>query len=179
MSLPTTSPGFIHLNCHSAYSLLEGALPLAALVKLAAADAMPALGVTDTANLFGALEFAEKAAGAGIQPIIGCKLPVRFEAEPELDPRRAGQKPGRRAAPLVLLAQTDAGYRALMKLVTGFYLGRGGGSEPVPLDDVAAAASGLIAMTGGHDGALYPLVAAGEMPLAEARLAALGRAFGD
>jgi DNA polymerase III subunit alpha len=75
-------PGFIHLNCHSAYSLLEGALPIAALVKLAVADAMPALGVADTANLFGALEFAEKAAGAGIQPIIGCKLPVRFEAEP-------------------------------------------------------------------------------------------------
>ena len=65
------SPGFIHLNCHSAYSLLEGALPLAALIKLAAADRMPAVGVTDTANLFGALEFSEKAAHAGIQPIVG------------------------------------------------------------------------------------------------------------
>jgi DNA polymerase III subunit alpha len=71
------SPGFIHLNCHSAYSLLEGALPLAALVKFAAEDGMPAVGVTDTANLFGALEFSEKAAAAGIQPIIGAKLPLR------------------------------------------------------------------------------------------------------
>ena len=57
-----SDPGFIHLNCHSAYSLLEGALPLPTLVKLAAADGMPAVGVTDTANLFGALEFSEKAA---------------------------------------------------------------------------------------------------------------------
>jgi DNA polymerase-3 subunit alpha len=72
-----SGPDFIHLNCHSAYSLLEGALPVDTLVSLAAADAMPAVGVTDTANLFGALEFSQKAAKAGIQPIIGCKLPVR------------------------------------------------------------------------------------------------------
>ena len=96
-----SSPGFIHLNCHSAYSLLEGALPLATLVKLAAEDGMPAVGVTDTANLFGALEFSEKAAEKGIQPIVGCKLPVRFEPEPEYDSRRPGpsaQEPPRRAA---------------------------------------------------------------------------------
>ena len=55
---------------------------------------MPAVGVTDTANLFGALEFSEKAAAAGMQPIIGCKLPVRFEAEPEYEARRPGpQRP--------------------------------------------------------------------------------------
>ena len=100
------SPGFIHLNCHSAYSLLEGALPLSALVKLAAADGMPAVGVADTANLFGALEFSEKAAQAGIQPIIGCKLPVRFEPEPEFDARRFGQaRPSRHVAPLTLLGR--------------------------------------------------------------------------
>ena len=71
-------PVFVHLNCHSAYSLSEGALPVGRLVDLAARDGMPAVGVTDTANLFGALEFSEKAAKAGVQPIIGCKLPVRF-----------------------------------------------------------------------------------------------------
>jgi DNA polymerase-3 subunit alpha len=173
-------PGFIHLNCHSAYSLLEGALPLAKLVKLAVEDGMPAVGVTDTANLFGALEFSEKAAGAGLQPIIGCKLPVRFEPEPEIDPRRAGQhRPSRHAAPLFLLCATDEGYRALMKLVTRFYLGDQGRGEPLPIETVAAAATGLIAMTGGHDGPLYPLLAAGDQALAEARAAALKRAFGD
>jgi DNA polymerase III subunit alpha len=173
-------PGFIHLNCHSAYSLLEGALPLAKLVKLAADDGMPAVGVTDTANLFGALEFSEKAAEKGIQPIIGCKLPVRFEAEQEFEARRPWQeRPSRHIVPLFLLAATDEGYRALIRLVTGYYLGASGGSGPVAFDDVSARSAGLIALTGGHDGPLYPVIAAGESLLAEARLAALKRAFGD
>jgi DNA polymerase-3 subunit alpha len=123
-------PGFIHLNCHSAYSLLEGALPLAALVELAAKDGMPAAGVTDTANLFGALEFSEKAATAGVQPIVGCKLPVRFEPEPEYEARRPGHRPSRHVAPIFLLAATDAGYRALIELVTGFYLGKPAAPSP-------------------------------------------------
>ena len=71
-------PGFIHLRSHSAYSLLEGALPIKRLVDLAVADRMPALGIADRNNLFGALEFAEKAAGAGVQPIIGTALAVDF-----------------------------------------------------------------------------------------------------
>ncbi|MGH6924263.1 MAG: DNA polymerase III subunit alpha [Propylenella sp.] len=175
----SVGPGLIHLNCHSAYSLLEGALPLATLAKLAASDGMPAVGVTDTANLFGALEFSEKAAGAGIQPIIGCKLPVRFEPEPEYESRRPGHRPSRHVAPLFLLAATDAGYRGLIELVTGFYLGEAGRAEPIPVDELAAVSGGLIALTGGHDGPLYPILAEGETALAEARAAALARAFSD
>ncbi len=173
-------PGFIHLNCHSAYSLLEGALPLATLVKLAAGDGMPAVGVTDTANLFGALEFSEKAAAAGIQPIIGAKLPIRFEAEAEFEARRPGpQKRSRHVAPLFLLASTDDGYRGLIKLVTDFYLGDAGRAEPVTLDILAAAASGVIALTGGHDDVLYPILAAGDSVLGETRIESLKRIFGD
>ena len=63
---------------HSAYSLLEGALPIKRLAELAAADHMPALGIADTGNLFGALEFAEKMAQKGIQPIVGCQVAVDF-----------------------------------------------------------------------------------------------------
>ena len=63
--------GFVHLHVHSSYSLLEGALKIADLAKLAAADKQPALALTDTNNLFGALEFSEKLAGLGIQPIAG------------------------------------------------------------------------------------------------------------
>jgi len=175
-----SDPGFIHLNCHSAYSLLEGALPLAKLVKLAAADHMPAVGVTDTANLFGALEFSEKAAGAGIQPIIGCKLPVRFEAEAEYETRRPGpHRRSRHVAPVLLLAATDEGYRGLIKLVTGFYLGEAGRAEPVTLDVLAQVSAGVIAMTGGHDGLLYPILATGDVALAETRVEALKRIFGD
>ncbi|MGL4810148.1 MAG: PHP domain-containing protein, partial [Beijerinckiaceae bacterium] len=54
--------GFVHLHVHSAFSLLEGALPIGTLAKLAKTDKMPALALTDTNNLFGALEFAEKMA---------------------------------------------------------------------------------------------------------------------
>jgi DNA polymerase-3 subunit alpha len=173
-----SGPGFIHLNCHSAYSLLEGALPLATLVELAAQDGMPAVGVADTANLFGALEFSEKAAAAGVQPIVGCKLPVRFEPEQEFEARRPGLRPSRHVAPIVLLCATDAGYRGLIELVTGFYLGEAGRAEPIPVAALAAT-EGLIALTGGHDGSLYPILASGDTSLAEARVAALRQAFGD
>ena len=71
-------PGFVHLHVHSSYSLLEGALTIARLAELAKADHQPALALTDTDNMFGALEFSEKLAGYGIQPIIGCALAVDF-----------------------------------------------------------------------------------------------------
>src|SRR6478609_4879784 len=67
-------PGFIHHHIHSQYSLLEGALKLGTLLDLAKADKQPALGVADTNNLFGALEFSEKAAGKGVQPLLGVEL---------------------------------------------------------------------------------------------------------
>jgi DNA polymerase III subunit alpha len=168
---------FIHLNSHSAYSLLEGALPVERLVKLAAEQGMPAVGVADTANLFGALEFSEKAAKAGIQPIIGCKLPIRFEEEASGArggaPKRAG------AAPLTLLCATEEGYRNLVRLVSDYYLAADARAEPVGLDRLTAGAAGLIALTGGHDGPLYPLFAEGEAERAEARLARLGGIFED
>ena len=70
--------GFVHLHVHSSYSLLEGALTIARLAALAKADHQPALALTDSDNLFGALEFSEKMASAGIQPIIGCALAIDF-----------------------------------------------------------------------------------------------------
>jgi predicted metal-dependent phosphoesterase TrpH len=71
-------PGFVHLHVHSSYSLLEGALPIARLCELAKSDRQPALALTDTDNMFGALEFSDKMAAAGIQPIVGCALAVDF-----------------------------------------------------------------------------------------------------
>ena len=76
-------PGFIHLHVHSAFSLLEGAVQLETILKLAAEDAQPALGIADTNNLFGALEFSEKATKKGIQPLIGVELAVDFAAAEE------------------------------------------------------------------------------------------------
>src|SRR5260370_22153832 len=73
-----TGPGFVHLHVHSSYSLLEGAMTIGKLAELAKADRQPALALTDSYNMFGALEFSDKMASAGIQPIIGCALSVDF-----------------------------------------------------------------------------------------------------
>src|SRR5215470_11626492 len=81
-----TDPGFVHLHVHSSYSLLEGAITIGRLADLAKKDRQPALALTDTDNMFGALEFSEKLAGYGIQPIVGCALAVDF-ADHEAAPR--------------------------------------------------------------------------------------------
>ncbi len=80
------NPGFVHLHVHSAYSLLQGAMKIARLAELAKADHQPALALTDTDNMFGALEFSDKMASSGIQPLIGCALAVDFGDQ---DPTRA------------------------------------------------------------------------------------------
>jgi hypothetical protein len=79
--------GFVHLHLHSAYSLLEGALPLARILELATADRQPAVALTDTNNMFGALEFSAKMAGAGIQPIVGCALSIDCGDQEQHQPR--------------------------------------------------------------------------------------------
>src|ERR1700732_3252443 len=75
---PPSNAGFVHLHVHSAYSLLKGSIKIAKLGELAKADRQPALALTDTDNMFGALEFSDKMAGYGIQPIIGCELAIDF-----------------------------------------------------------------------------------------------------
>src|SRR5271168_3994502 len=94
--------GFVHLHVHSAYSLREGALSIETLAKLAMGDQMPALAITDTNNLFGALEFSEKLAKSGIQPIIGAQLTVDFGDAPSGGGSRIADQKFQRA-PIVLL----------------------------------------------------------------------------
>ena len=67
---------FVHLRLHTAYSLLEGAIKVKDVVDQCVGMSMPAVAMTDTGNLFGALEFSEACAEAGLQPIIGCQLGV-------------------------------------------------------------------------------------------------------
>src|SRR5258708_12785088 len=96
--------GFVHLHLHSAYSLLEGALPIARLAEFAKADHQPALALTDTDNMFGALEFSEKMASSGVQPIVGCALAIDFAADTR-DPRLHGHPP---APPTIVLLAPHA-----------------------------------------------------------------------
>ena len=72
------SATYVHLKVHSAYSLLEGALPVGTLAKLAVGYGFPAIAITDTNNLFGALDFSNKLWDAGVQPIVGCSIDVDF-----------------------------------------------------------------------------------------------------
>ncbi|MEF3365544.1 DNA polymerase III subunit alpha [Methylocystis sp. 9N] len=174
--MPAADAGFVHLHVHTAYSLREGALTLTKLIDLAVRDAQPALAVTDTNNLFAALEFSEKAAKAGVQPIAGAQLRVDFA-----DGRSAAVSGlDDRFANLVLLAKTEEGYRNLMRLASRAYLEAGQGDEPhVTLDMLAADARDLIALTGGPDGALDRAFALGRPEQARGRLATLERFFDD
>jgi DNA polymerase-3 subunit alpha len=165
----TSSPRFIHLRVHTEYSLLEGAVRLKELPKLCARMDMPAVAVTDTNNMFCALEFAVAAKGAGVQPIHGCQISVLHE------PVRPGERE-RPPAAVVLLAQSETGYRNLMKLNSRLYLSEGTGPLHVTLEDLAAHAEGVICLTGGPDGPLGRYLRDGQRAKAEglaARLAAI------
>lgn len=164
------APRFIHLRLHTEYSLLEGAVRLKTLPDLCKAAGMPAVAVTDTNNMFAALEFSVLAAGAGIQPILGCQIDLAH------DPVAPGERP-RPPAPVVLLAQSEAGYGNLMKLNSCLYLGKAGQLPQVTQEELEAHAAGLICLTGGPDGPLGRFLRAGQRGKAEALAVWLARVF--
>ncbi|QIE41448.1 DNA polymerase III subunit alpha [Rhodobacteraceae bacterium SC52] len=167
-----TDPRFIHLRLHTEYSLLEGAVRLKSLPGLVAGMGMPAVAVTDTNNMFSALEFSVGAAKAGVQPILGCQVDLAY----------APPAPGEKAsapAPLVLLVQNEAGYRNLLKLNSALYLGKGGELPSVTVEDLAAHSDGLIALSGGPDGPVGRLLRAGQRPKAEALMQWLATIYPD
>ncbi|MFT7107583.1 MAG: DNA polymerase-3 subunit alpha, partial [Yoonia sp.] len=133
---------------------------------------MPAVAVTDTNNLFCALEFSEGAAKAGIQPIIGCQIDLTY-ATPE--PGKRPEAP----APIVLLAQNEAGYMNLMKLNSCIYLDAGGQLPQVSLDDLTTYHAGLICLSGGPDGPVGRLLRQGHRPKAEILMDSLAAIFPD
>ena len=165
--------GFVHLRVRSAYSLLEGAIKAEGLGKLAAAADMPAVALTDRANLFGALEFSVLTKETGVQPIVGCALPVTGIG---------GRAPERwaRTPTIVLLAQSEQGYLNLSKLSSHAYVEAEATEEPsVTWEMVADCSEGLILLSGGPDGPVDPLFAAGKPAEGQAALAEMARVFAD
>ena len=157
---------FVHLRVHSAFSLSEGAILIPDLVALCERHAMPAVAVTDSGNLFGAMQFSETCFKAGIQPIIGCLLPLAADEGP--------------TAPdwLPVLAQNETGYGNLVKLVSHAFLDSEAGDPPhITWDDLAVRSEGLIALTGGVGGAIGRLLAEGQGGAAEATLTRLESLF--
>ena len=173
-AVPTHAP-FVHLRVHSAYSMAEGAIKIPDLADLCVKNAMPAVALTDTRNLFGALEFSKTCAGAGVQPIIGCQISVRCE-----DTSNVQASNGRVPEPdqIVLLVQNAAGYGNLIKLVSKAFLETDSGETPqVSWADISTHTEGLIALTGGLHGTVGRLLLEGQRPKAEEILSQLEGMF--
>ncbi len=103
-------PAFIHLRCHSEYSIVDGMVRVDDVVKRAAADRMPALALTDLSNLFGAVKFYKSTRSKGVKPLIGCDIFLENESSRD-QPYR-----------LMLLCQNHIGYLKLCELITRAYL---------------------------------------------------------
>ncbi|HEY0920252.1 DNA polymerase III subunit alpha [Devosia sp.] len=173
-------PGFVHLHVHSAYSLLEGALPLGRLLELAKADKQPALGIADTNNLFGALEFSEKAAGKGIQPLIGCELALDFGETEDRAQERSHAHGQFGKGGVVLIAADERGFGNLSRLVSKAYIEGEPGKPAARLAWLDRdSLSGIICLSGGPEGAVDPYFANGLDAHAHQRLRTLHDLFGD
>ncbi|MET4293346.1 DNA polymerase-3 subunit alpha [Bradyrhizobium sp. LB8.2] len=169
------SAGFVHLHVHSAYSLLKGSIKIAKLAELAKKDHQPALALTDTDNMFGALEFSDKMAGSGIQPIVGCEIAIDFGDQ---DPSaRNALLPSR----VVLLAAQERGYRSLMRLNSRAFLETPPDTHAshIKFDWLEGETEGLIVLTGGPDGPISLALAAGQPEIAASRCERLASLFGD
>ncbi len=157
------SPSFIHLHVHSAYSLAEGAIPVKTLVKKTALMGMPAIAITDSSNLFGAMEFSLEASKAGVQPIIGARILVGDDEHQ-----------------LVLLVQSEQGYLNLCELLTQSYVTSDGMSKPkLPWDDLRKNAEGLICLSGAVKGPIGQALLAKQNDLANQYAKDLKDIFGD
>src|SRR5689334_9064653 len=131
---------FVHLHCHTDYSLLDGACEISQLMDLVVRQKMPAVAMTDHGNLFGAVEFYNEAKAKGVHPVIGCEVYVSQQG-------MASRSDTDRYNHLVLLCESQEGYRNLLKLVSkafleGFYY-----KPRIDKDLLAQHSKGLIAMS--------------------------------
>src|SRR6266700_3094163 len=175
-SASVSNAGFVHLHVHSAYSLLKGSIKIQKLAELAKADRQPALALTDTDNMFGALEFSDKMAGYGIQPIIGCELAVDFGDQDPSARNALAAGPAR----IVLLAARERGYRSLMRLNSRAFLETPIHQSPhIKFEWLQGDAEDLIVLTGGPEGPISLAIDADHADLAATRCDRLASLFGD
>ncbi|MFT8520750.1 DNA polymerase III subunit alpha [Gluconobacter oxydans] len=158
---------FVHLRNHSAYSLSQGAIRIPELVSLAAKNGMPAVALTDSGNLFGALEFSLYCRSNGVQPIVGCQI--------SLPPRST--KPGAMSEPLVVLARNEEGLANLQILSSEGFLNGDPGDPSVAIDFLCQHAAGLFLLTGGNRGPINKLILEEQKSEAQALLSRLEEAF--
>ncbi|MCF8466963.1 MAG: DNA polymerase III subunit alpha [Sneathiella sp.] len=165
---------FVHLRLHSAYSLSEGAVPVKEVLKLCEKNHMPAVAITDTSNMFGALEFSLAMQGGGVQPIIGCQIAITRNDGAD----RSGRRP--EPDPIVLLAQDETGYNNLLKLTSHAFLKTDAGeTAQVPMEVLRSYGGGLICLTGGAEGPVGRLLANDQLEAAEEYVRGLAAIFDD
>ncbi|MGH8515390.1 MAG: PHP domain-containing protein, partial [Gammaproteobacteria bacterium] len=168
---------FVHLHCHTQYSLLDGANKVEALVERVRELKQPALAMTDHGNMFGTIEFYKEAAKHGIKPIIGCEIYVapasRFE--------RKGVDKGNKEYNnhLILLAMNLEGYKNLCKLVTvgfmeGFYY-----KPRIDKEILQERNKGLIALSACLQGEVSSALSSGNFDKAKAAAESYAAIFGD
>jgi DNA polymerase-3 subunit alpha len=139
---------FVHLHLHSQYSLLDGAIKIDPLFERARTLGMPAVALTDHGNLFGAVEFYEKARRAGVKPILGCEVYVAARSRFDKEARERDDSGFDAISHLLLLAMNETGYRNLMVLVSKGYLEGFYYRPRIDLDLLRAHSEGLIATSG-------------------------------
>ncbi|MHB1140901.1 MAG: DNA polymerase III subunit alpha [Sulfuricaulis sp.] len=147
---------FVHLRVHTEFSLADGIVRTDDLVKTAVRHGMPAVAVTDLANLFGVIKFYQAACAAGVKPIVGADMWLENPADPH--------KPHR----LVLLCQNTEGYRLLCRLLTRAYVeGQQSGRPCIAKSWLEAPMSGLIALSGAHEGDVGQALLSGNVAQAD------------
>ncbi|TDI61977.1 MAG: DNA polymerase III subunit alpha, partial [Alphaproteobacteria bacterium] len=172
------SSEYIHLRVHSAYSLSEGALTTKDIISLCKQNNMPAVAVTDTNNMFGALEHSVSFTDEGIQHLVGCALNLEIADENTRRSMTRERADGAERAQLVFLVQNATGYGNLIKLVSRAYMESDGLSEPhVVIDDLDGHSDGLIVLTGGPGGPIGQLLQQGNANAAEALMQRLATLF--
>ena len=161
-----TAAAFVHLRTHSAFSLSQSTLRIGTLCDLATNDSQAALAITDSFNMFGALEFSKKVIEKGVQPLIGAVVTLR-------DRHGAGE--------VVLLAQNETGYINLSYLISDALMAAEGGDDAnIPTDQLAKRHEGLILLTGGAiSGFIGNACAQNQLKLAQERLDSLSAFMKD
>ena len=108
--------GFIHLTNKTEYSLSEGALPISRIAELCQTFEMPAVGISDSNNMFGALEFSTQISNAGVQPIIGCNIKIKTPSE------FLHESIKDHYFYMNLYSKNNIGYQNLLKLISNSYM---------------------------------------------------------
>ena len=168
---------FVHLRVHTAYSLLEGAIRSDVLVELCQRHDMPAVALTDSGNLFGALEFSEALVKGGVQPIVGTALGLLRQEGSAASGHAAPGSEQHEADAIVLLAQNEVGYGNLIRLSSRSFLESEAHVVALPLAALEGHCEGLIALTGGPDGPVARLLTEGREDQAKALLERLAGLF--